>query len=474
MQPGWVKMYYGVSSRLAGSDPKNTQGIGALNLGSSSNGYYSPSDLKKFYKQFNIPDANINQVKFMGVNNASVPDIETELDIQWLTGMGAGVKTLIFHGDVYSDSQIDSILERIQNSSRIPYVISFSYGGSEAGFAAVPNAIKHINEALQILGTMGVTVLVSSGDNGAYGTSGICSQGFTPMFLASSPYVLAVGATQLQYQKGGVMGSCPSEIVASTATGSLITSGGGFSEIFPRPTYQNNVLSNYFKNNPALPASAIRKRGYPDVCFLGHNFNIIDGGLIRNVDGTSASSPSLAGLLSLANDYRLENGLRPFGFINPLLYQIYAKNSKAFRDITQGTNNCVTKGVCCEKGYKATIGWDPTSGLGSIDFKAAWVDLTSFSSNKRSKLPPPSFFSTQNCEVSDMMPTAPGNQGFPTSSSSSALLKFFSNPIVIVSLIVAAIVGLFMCGRIICCPYFKSNNHAPLLKNINHASYNTI
>ncbi len=38
-------------------------------------------------------------------------------------------------------------------------------------------------------------------------------------------------------------------------------------------------------------------RRYPDVAVLGHNFGIVFGGEEAIVDGTSASSPSFAGMV---------------------------------------------------------------------------------------------------------------------------------------------------------------------------------
>jgi tripeptidyl-peptidase I len=69
-------------------------------------------------------------------------------------------------------------------------------------------------------------------------------------------------------------------------------------------------------------------------------------GEIISIGGTSASSPTFAGLVALLNDARLRNGQPPLGFINPLLY---SKATHAFNDITTGNNpGCGTPGfnVC--------------------------------------------------------------------------------------------------------------------------------
>ena len=61
---------------------------------------------------------------------------------------------------------------------------------------------------------------------------------------------------------------------------------------------------------------------------------------IGGVDGTSASSPALAGMISLINGYLIENGENALGFVNPLLYQMYQSDRDIFNDITDGDNKC--------------------------------------------------------------------------------------------------------------------------------------
>ena len=86
---------------------------------------------------------------------------------------------------------------------------------------------------------------------------------------------------------------------------------------------------------------------------------------------TSASTPTFAGMVSLVNFARLRAGLEPIGWLNPSLY----KYSEYYaNDITSGSNFCVATRredvppVCCDQGYFATKGWDPVTGIGSVDF----------------------------------------------------------------------------------------------------------
>ena len=81
--------------------------------------------------------------------------------------------------------------------------------------------------------------------------------------------------------------------------------------------------------------------------------------------GTSASCPVVAGLISNINAARIEAGKGPVGWVTPALY----KHAKSFvNDIVTGNNKCSAAVPCCPHGYTAAPGWDPATGLGSINY----------------------------------------------------------------------------------------------------------
>ena len=101
-------------------------------------------------------------------------------------------------------------------------------------------------------------------------------------------------------------------------------------------------------------------RGYPDVSLVASHFAIVDQGKVESAHGTSASAPSWAALVSILNDYRKSQGKPNLGFINRL---VYGNGRSALKDITSGSNR-----GCDSPGYSATAGWDPATGLGTLDF----------------------------------------------------------------------------------------------------------
>ena len=125
---------------------------------------------------------------------------------------------------------------------------------------------------------------------------------------------------------GGTQGVSP-EIAASL-------SSGGFSNYFPRPSYQDDAVSAYLKTLGSTNAGLFNatSRGFPDVAAPAENVTIVWEGQSGNVAGTSCASPIFASIVALINDQLIAAGENPLGFLNPLIY----KSPDAFNDITFG------------------------------------------------------------------------------------------------------------------------------------------
>jgi len=159
--------------------------------------------------------------------------------------------------------------------------------------------------------------------------------------------------------------------VAVSVDGAGFTSGGGFSTYTPMPSYQKTVVDGYLKSGVKLPPQSYYNnthRAYPDIAAMGNNFLIYmqQFGGWTGVGGTSASTPTVAGIAAYLNDLSYSKKGKPLGFLNPLLYQMHAEVPEAFTDVTVGDNKCTEDGCfpTCQ-GYMATKGWDPVTGLGT-------------------------------------------------------------------------------------------------------------
>lgn len=159
-------------------------------------------------------------------------------------------------------------------------------------------------------------------------------------------------------------------------------SGGGFSTYYPTPTWQQSAVDNYFNNLPSgnTPTSGYNRngRGFPDISYIGVNYQTVIQGQLVGLYGTSASAPVLGAMLSLLNAARAENNISSVGFINPTLYAYGEENTfgpggtnfNPFNDVTSGNTKCMARNnqgqvYCCNSGFYATGGWDPVTGWGS-------------------------------------------------------------------------------------------------------------
>eukprot|EP01133_Synstelium_polycarpum_P015198 gene15198-17984_t len=353
---------------------------------------YNKKDLTTFSKQTATPLINVDKV--VGPYSGSSPDLESTLDVQYGGAVAetASVWFWTVEGWMYE------FASDLFGTTPAPFVVSMSWGWPEtlqcqSGVGNCQNGenaegyVNRVNAEFIKIGLRGISLLAASGDQGAPGDGdpgcGNKKKPLSTIFPGASPYVTSVGATMLaapsaadaNKKVGANPPICTANPCATSTTeivctypAALITTGGGFSDYSPIPTWQQSAVSAYLKSGVALPAATFfnqSNRGFPDVTALGHNYAIIASGSVENVDGTSCSSPVFGGIIALLNSYRLNNNKPTLGFLNPLLYSAPAG---CFTDITSGNNKC-TESCCDKNGFLATAGWDPVSGLGSPLFK---------------------------------------------------------------------------------------------------------
>jgi subtilase family serine protease len=240
-----------------------------------------------------------------------------------------------------------------------------------------PGQVAGLNSALQADQEHYVTVVAGSGDFGA--ASNACTAPGVPGSVkevglpASDPLVLAAGGTTLDADPA--TGAYRSETAWHTPPGTANpqTSGGGFSHLFPRPTYQDGVAGiGAARGVPDVAADAAGRTGMTLAVSAGAGQDYFYPGA-----GTSAATPLWAALIALADQY----AGRHLGFVNPAIYRIgrSARYHQAFHDITTG-NSTVTLPQGTITGYQASPGWDPVTGWGSPNAQALIALLARYTS----------------------------------------------------------------------------------------------
>lgn len=318
------------------------QSIAIIELG----GGYIAADLKTYFSGLGIPTPKITAVSVDGGKNAPGSDADGEvmLDIEVVGSIAPGGNIVVYFAPNTDKGFVDAITQAAHDTKNKPSVISISWGAPEDSWTQ--QARDAINAALQDAAALGVTVTVASGDDGS--TDGVGDHKLHVDFPSASPYSLACGGTTLK----GSGKTISSEVVWNEVAINEGATGGGVSRVLALPSYQSSA------GVPKHPETGFVGRGVPDVAgdadpATGYQIRVNGKNVV--IGGTSAVAPLWAALVALINQ---KVGKR-IGFLNPTLY---AQKETGFHDITVGTNDDAKLG-----NYKAQVGWDACTGLGTPD-----------------------------------------------------------------------------------------------------------
>jgi kumamolisin len=335
------------------------QTIGLYEMDAGGAAGYSLQDIQDSIQAFGggLKVPTLIDVAIDGVGNSGVSDGETGLDIT-VAGAIAQAATVAVY---FTGGTVQAILHALQRmihpdpGDPVPSIISISYGwGPDAPAAAAFSASEYtqLDALFQDAANLAITVLVSSGDSGAFIENKTQAQVSYP---ASEPWVTACGGTTVGNIQGASFEEFAWNDLSDGGSHSPGATGGGISDRFAVPAFQHNAAlpRNIVSNKPG--------RGIPDVAAnASENSGYIQyiQGQRGPVGGTSAVAPLYAGLIARIN----ANLGRPVGFINP---QIYAAAGGAFRDIA-GPGGPANNSYGRVVGYPVTVGWDGCTGLGSV------------------------------------------------------------------------------------------------------------
>lgn len=301
------------------------------------------TDLRYAESQNNLPQVPVTIVQ-VGLASPDTSGVdEWDLDSQMSTGMAQTVKNLYFYDTTsLTDSDLALAFNRFA-AQDVAKAGSASLGECEL-FPYVDGSMLADDQTFLEAAAQGQTMFASSGDTGAScavaGTNGVPDSG-PPMvnYPASSPYVVAVGGTDLFVNSDG----------SYNRETAWEAGGGGISQFEYSPYWQA----------VAVPSNTAGDKGVPDIAM---DAGLETGALVyinkteNIIGGTSVSSP-----LSLGVWARLESARNNrLGFASPNLYSLATGVLQAvpgFHDITAG----------CNGAYCATPGWDFTTGLGTFD-----------------------------------------------------------------------------------------------------------
>ena len=340
------------------------QRIGILEFG----GKYIPQDLQQFLKLAGMasasPEVIVKHVLALPAEQQNDPDSigETMLDIEVVAGLCPKATIAVYFSRWSEKGWVDN-LDAVLTDDDAPSILSVSYGLAEGQDIWTQQTVDHVNDTLKELANAGMTVCVSTGDDGS--DDQVNDGQAHVSFPATSPYVLAVGGTTLDRSTGDEVTWFEGDGVRRDQGGST---GGGVSEFNPKPTWQTVDI-------PSVDPSVTSGRIIPDVAANAAGstgYFMVAQGTQQVVGGTSAATPLWAGLLA-----RIIQGGKKVGFLTPRLYTSNSATgskvlgSVACRDITSGGNQSGSAAA----GYTAQVGYDAVTGWGSPNGKALFDHL---------------------------------------------------------------------------------------------------
>jgi kumamolisin len=336
-------------------DPATAGGRGERVAILEFGGGFSSVDFVAFCAYYGLPAGDVTDVSVSGARNdyqgnTGDADVEVALDMDWVRGTAPRADIDLWWTPNTDTGWVDFLSALLDApEARRPSIVSISWGMPEDGFAT-SRRYDQTRQLFLSCALLGITFVCASGDAGAGDIlpedAAFDGQRHVD-FPSVVPEVTAVGGTKLVPSGRSFSESAWNDGPNRGAT------GGGFSRYVAVPAWQKAALGT---------RRGVTGRGIPDVAAVASP----DPGLsifVRKkwiaAGGTSVAAPIWSGILAHVNAARAAAGKPRLGAANAALYDA-ARGASPFRDVTRGDNSY--GGV---SGYRATKGWDPTTGLGS-------------------------------------------------------------------------------------------------------------
>lgn len=356
---------------------------------------FRESDITTFAQCFGLAVPRINAFG-VGVKHALSPGGEATLDLEVLDAAAPDLQSIdVYESQPEASNVLMALTAPLQTSGYKPQIISASLGLCESQTlqAVGRSGINATEAALEEAADSGITFLAASGDYGSADCASSNSSSAAPdpqlavNYPASSPYATGVGGTNLVLTSANTI---QSSLVWNdgAAITPVAASGGGFSSLFSRPSYQTGTVVENERTVPDVALLADVAPGYDVYCSAQPDcINQGSQNPWQTVGGTSAATPLLAGGLALIDQLLRQRSQGGLGLVNPLLYTIGRNPTEAalvYYGVASGSNDVgpyiESDGAplgCCTAvpGYNAATGWGGIN-LQELSLQAEAVEPT--------------------------------------------------------------------------------------------------
>lgn len=385
-----------------------------------SNLFNGGSDVTDFNSTFGVPGGNLNVI-LNGPDPGDLggsEELEATLDSTWSGALATGSQIDFVVSASTNDADGVDLSEVYIIENNLGSLMTESFGGCEANLDSTE--AQGISLLAEQAAAQGITYLLSAGDTGAEGCDNLgestATRGISVSDIGSTPFNVSVGGTMFNETAGGgtdanywsatnanngesAMSYIPEDVWNESCTSScvapLAAGGGGASVFNAKPSWQSLSITG-------VPSDGARD--VPDVSLTsaGHDPYILclegscEQNVVQLVFGTSAASPSFAGILALVYQNLGAGGARQ-GQADYVLYPLAKAQQTAgtacdaslgtslpaatcvFNDVTVGNNSVPGESGYPNGVYSATAGYDQATGLGSVNITNlinAWASAT--------------------------------------------------------------------------------------------------
>jgi hypothetical protein len=336
-------------------------------------------------------------------------EAEAVLDLTWAGAVAPSALAELVVSQSTATTDGTDLSETYIIDNNLSDVMSESFGDCEANFTATESA--GVAALAEQAAAQGITYVVAAGDSGSAGcddpdTETVATQGLAVNLLASTPYTVAVGGTlfnenghdgtywsstnsnptlesAISYIPEDVWNESCRSGQSGCSTPSIWAGGGGASTVFTKPSWQSGVAGIPVDNARDLPDVSLTAAAHDPylICLRGSCIPNAQGEIsFVGVNGTSASTPSFAGIMALVAG---KTGVR-LGQPNYVLYRLAAAENLSqcngsatplpastciFNDITVGNNAVPGEASygAADPTYASGKGYDLATGLGSVN-----------------------------------------------------------------------------------------------------------
>ncbi len=342
------------------------------------------------------------------LNDSSLDEFENSLDLEMVGSLAPGASVYNFYfaasllGAQVPDATIagdfaQSLAAALAYNYTPPNQAPVHLGVVSGSFGLADLNSSAWNRELEAAALLGVTVVISSGDQGnapdylshsqvtpwptwpgsaTFNNSGAISVGGVSLVLSGTPSAYTQpNRWNLSFDANvGAIQSMVAWYNAPAGPGQIVGTEGGISTVYAEPSWQFHSAAQWpIVNATDVQGASSLGRAEPDVAFAANTtiaavFANATGTVFATLlQGTSVAAPLFAGLLADVigvASARSSSGWAPLGFLDSEIYRIASyywahpgRSGDPFLDVTHGANYV----------FRAGPGWDAVTGWGGIE-----------------------------------------------------------------------------------------------------------